>query len=76
MLDIFRIIGATGLVFIIVGLLLKQKERKRRDVFYVLGGALLEIYSISIGDLIFIVLQGAFLIATIYDMLRNDYIRF
>ena len=65
---LLKIIGALGLGCITMGILVK--ERKRQDWLYILGGVLLEIYSIIIGDLIFIVLQIIFTIAAIYDLIR------
>ncbi|MBN1896243.1 MAG: hypothetical protein JW789_00760 [Candidatus Aenigmarchaeota archaeon] len=68
MVDAFSILGAMGLVLIIVGIALKS--RKRRDILYIFGGTLLEIYSIYIGDIIFIVLQFIFTVVAVYDFIR------
>ncbi len=70
MIDIFKIIGALGLILIIVGVLIKPKNRKVRDIFYMLGGLCLAIYSIYIKDIIFVTLQIVFIIVAIYDYIQ------
>ena len=65
----FKAFGALGLGFIIAGVLMKG--RKSQDVFYIIGGVLLEVYSLSIGDLIFIVLQFAFTMAAVFDFFKK-----
>ncbi len=65
--ELFRIGGIIGLLCIITGMLLKSKERKRRDYLYFAGGVLLTAYSIFLGDLIFIILQVVFTAAAVYD---------
>ena len=68
-MPIARILGIIGLVLIIAGLLLRN--RKQRDILYVLGGFGLLVYSISIEDAIFIILQSAFILFTLYDIFMN-----
>lgn len=65
---IFRIIGAVGIALIVIGILMKK--RKTQDLFFVLGGILLEIYSISVKDILFIVLQLIFTLASLYDFIK------
>jgi len=65
----FKAFGFLGLVLIIAGVLMRG--RKHQDVFYIFGGILLEVYSLSIGDLIFIVLQLAFTVAAIFDFFKK-----
>jgi len=48
MVDIFKIIGALGIILISIGIVVKR--RKIQDIFYIFGGICLEIYSIYIGD--------------------------
>jgi len=67
-MDIFKLIGALGLILISVGLLLKN--RKHQNILYIIGGICLEIYSIHIQDTIFIVLQFIFTLSAIYDFLK------
>lgn len=62
---VFKAIGALGIILIAVGIL--TKKRKNQDLLYIAGGICLEIYSISIQDLIFIILQIIFTLAGIYD---------
>ena len=64
--DPFKLAGAVGLVCISAGILIK--DRKRQDWLYIIGGLLLESYSFSIGDLIFMALQIIFTVAAVYDL--------
>ena len=65
-MNIFKIIGAIGLLTISAGII--NKDRKKQDVLYIIGGIFLEIYSIYLSDLIFIILQIIFVISAIYDL--------
>jgi len=62
---IFKIIGALGILLIAIGIV--TKKRKKQDAFYILGGVCLEVYSVYIKDVIFIVLQGVFIVAAVWD---------
>ena len=66
MVDYFVILGAVGVLLIATGVLLHK--RKRQDELYIGGGMCLLLYSISIQDIIFIVLQSILLLAIIYDI--------
>lgn len=70
-IDIFQIIGAIGLVLIIVGVLIKQRKRKLRDIIYIIGGICLTAYSIYIKDIIFIILQIIFIVVALYDLITQ-----
>ncbi|MFA6307323.1 MAG: hypothetical protein WCS88_03635 [Patescibacteria group bacterium] len=67
-MDIFKIIGALGILLISIGII--TKRRKSQDIYYILGGLCLEMYSIYIDDIIFIILQIIFTVAAIYDYLK------
>jgi hypothetical protein len=67
-MNIFKIIGAIGLLLIAFGII--TKDHKRQDILYIIGGLGLEIYSIYLQDTIFIILQIIFTIASIYDLVR------
>jgi len=71
---IFKIIAVIGLISIILGnLMIYRKKSIRRRYTYpllVIGGICLEIYSIQIGNLIFIILQSVFIIAIIYGFIK------
>lgn len=67
MLNIFKIIGASGLILISVGII--TKKRKIQNLYYILGGICLEIYSIYLRDVIFIILQIVFTLAATYDLI-------
>jgi lipid-A-disaccharide synthase-like uncharacterized protein len=70
-MDIFKLIGALGIILISIGIITKQ--RKNQDIYYILGGICLEIYSIYINDLIFIILQIIFILSAIYDFTKKKY---
>jgi len=74
MVNGFYIIAIVGLLSIILGtLLVSAKRRIRRRYIYpllILGGVCLEIYSIYIGDTIFIILQGVFVLSSIYGLIK------
>lgn len=65
----FKLIGALGLILICFGII--TNRRKRQDTLYALGGVCLEIYSIHLKDLIFIILQIVFTLAAIYDLIKH-----
>ena len=67
-MDPFKVIGALGIILISLGII--TKKRKHQDLLYILGGLCLEIYSISIKDIIFIVLQIIFILAASYDLMK------
>ncbi|MBA7595912.1 hypothetical protein ES703_02877 [subsurface metagenome] len=73
-INTFHIIAIIGLVAIISGtFMISMKKSIRRRYTYpllILGGVCLEIYSIYINDLIFIILQGVFIISSIYGLIR------
>jgi lipid-A-disaccharide synthase-like uncharacterized protein len=72
--NLFQIIGALGLIFIILGtfLISLKKKTNRRHIYPLLliGGIYLEIYSIYIQDIIFIILQGVYILVTIYGLIK------
>ena len=67
-INIYKLIGGVGLLLISLGLVLKN--RKREDALYIIGGICLEIYSIHIQDVIFIVLQIIFIFFAVYDRFK------
>ncbi|HUW43873.1 MAG TPA: YgjV family protein [Bacillota bacterium] len=73
-INTFHIIAIIGLLAIISGtFMVSMKKSIRRRYIYpllILGGVCLEIYSIYIGDLIFIILQGLFIISSLYGLIR------
>jgi len=53
--------------------MISMKKKIRRRYTYpllIIGGICLEIYSIYIQDPIFIILQGVFIISTIYGLIK------
>ncbi|MDD4351439.1 MAG: hypothetical protein PHU71_00450 [Candidatus Gracilibacteria bacterium] len=81
---IFKIIGALGLLCITWGILFKSSKKeavvsallgrsnKKQLLLYILGGSLLEIYSIYIGDWVFIILQAVFVAAAVWELAKNS----
>jgi lipid-A-disaccharide synthase-like uncharacterized protein len=71
---IYKLIGILGLISIIVGtfLISRKKRITRRKIypFLLAGGICLTIYSIYIKDLIFIILQIAYILIIIYDIIK------
>jgi lipid-A-disaccharide synthase-like uncharacterized protein len=67
-MNTFKIIGAVGLLLISIGIVLKN--RKKQNLFYISGGICLEIYSIYLQDLIFMILQIVFILTAIYDLIK------
>ena len=74
MINIFYIIAIMGLISIILGtFMIASKIKVRRRYTYpllILGGVCLEVYSIYIKDIIFIILQITFTIIAIYDYIK------
>ena len=73
-LNIFSIIAIIGLLSIISGtFMISMKRNIRKKYTYpllIIGGICLEIYSIYLQDLIFIILQGVFIISSIYGLIK------
>jgi hypothetical protein len=63
---LFKITGALGLVFITIGVL--TKDRIRENIYFIVGGCLLEVYSVYLKDMIFIPLQVIFVLASVYEL--------
>ncbi len=63
---IFKISGALGLVCITIGVL--TKDRIRENILFIVGGCLLEVYSVALRDMIFIPLQVIFVVASVYEV--------
>lgn len=71
--EIFKIIGALGLISLIIGTLMlsnKKVERSKVYPFLLAGGILLAIYSFFIDDIIFIILQIFYVATVAYDIIE------
>ena len=68
-MELMKLFGIVGLLAITAGVLMKS--RKKQDYAYICGGVLLEIYSVYIGDAIFMVLQVIFTLVALYSLLRT-----
>jgi lipid-A-disaccharide synthase-like uncharacterized protein len=67
---IYKIIGILGLLIITVGVIIKNK--KISDILFIIGGICLTLYSIYLGDAIFIILQLVFILAAIYSLFKTQ----
>lgn len=65
---LYQLVGVVGLLCIIAGVM--YKKRRYQDEFYIAGGILLTVYSVAIGDIIFIILQVVFTCVAIFDLAR------
>ncbi len=63
---VFKISGALGLGFITIGVL--TKDRVRVNVYFIIGGCLLGVYSVYLRDMVFIPLQVIFVLASIFAL--------
>lgn len=64
--EIARLLGIVGLLLITWGIF--AKSEKQQDWIFVAGGACLLLYSIYLQDLIFIILQTVFILASLYEI--------
>ncbi|MDP2673061.1 MAG: hypothetical protein Q8O84_04580 [Nanoarchaeota archaeon] len=73
-INIYKIIAIVGLISIIIGTFMISLSGKiKRKYIYpllLIGGVGLLIYSIYINDLIFIILQTAYIFIVIYDIIK------
>ena len=67
--NLFKISAILGLLCIIIGItLIKPRQKREQYIFFIVGGILLEIYSIHIRDTIFIILQLAFTLSALFEL--------
>jgi hypothetical protein len=69
MLDWFIFCGIVGLLAISSGVIMHN--RNLQDITYIIGGIFLEIYSIHLGEWVFIVLQLVFIVSAAYDFIKR-----
>ena len=62
------IFGIMGLLIISFAIWLRNE--KRQDILFIIGGTLLFFYSISIKNVIFIILQIVFVTSALIELLR------
>jgi len=68
----YKLTGIIGLILIILGNIFTLKKELRKKYSYslfLIGGIGLLIYSISINDLIFIILQSVFIIISLVEII-------
>jgi len=66
-----QLTGIFGLISIIIGLFLTKKAlRVKQYVLFMIGGILLTVYSIFIGDVIFSILQIVYILVSIYGIYK------
>lgn len=66
---------AMTIIFGIIGLLVISfaiwlRNERRQDILFIIGGVSLLIYSISIRDIIFMILQAVFIASALVELLR------
>ena len=64
MIDLFIIPGIVGLLLISGGVLLKN--RKEQDLLFIVGGLNLLLYSFSLKNYVFVILQLVFILVSSY----------
>ncbi|MBI2004221.1 hypothetical protein HYS72_02035 [Candidatus Pacearchaeota archaeon] len=73
-INIYKIIAIIGLISIIIGtFMISLSGRTKRKYIYpllLIGGTGLLIYSIYINDIIFIILQTAYILIVVYDIIK------
>ncbi|UCD03900.1 MAG: YgjV family protein [Candidatus Woesearchaeota archaeon] len=70
MINIYDLFGIIGVIFIVVGILLRN--RKEEHIMFILGGLLLGIYSIYLKSYIFMILQIIVVLSAVYELVRFD----
>lgn len=65
----FKRFGIIGIIFICLAIL--SKNKKQQNIFYLLGGSGLLIYSIYLKDFVFIILQMFVIFAVIYNLTKK-----
>jgi len=68
-MEAMKLFGVAGLLCITVAILIHN--RKKQNILFIVGGVLLEVYSIYIQDVIFIILQIAFTMVAAYALVRQ-----
>mgnify|MGYP001584504956 CR=1 FL=1 len=67
-MDTPTILGIIGLI--IISMAIWVKIEKKQDILFVIGGVLLFVYSISIENVIFSVLQAVFILSALVELVR------
>lgn len=62
------IFGIIGLIAISLAIWIKKEVQQ--DILFLLGGAALLVYSIYIGDMIFIVLQVVYIVSVSFELIK------
>jgi hypothetical protein len=66
----FKIDGCIGLLLACIGIL--SHDRKNQDAYYLASGIFLELYSIHLKDILFIILEVVFTVAALYDYIKTN----
>ena len=62
-----QIFGIVGLIIITIAIWLKERKQ---DTLFIIGGVCLLLYSVSIGNTIFIILQAVFIISALAELIK------
>lgn len=69
MINIYLTAGILGLIIISIGVLLKRREKE--DLFFIIGGIFLLVYSYYLNNYVFIILQLVFIIVSVFDFRKR-----
>lgn len=67
-MDIPTFLGVIGLV--IISAAIWMKNEKNQDILFIIGGVSLLLYSISIENIIFSILQFVFILSALVELVR------
>ena len=69
-MDIITILGVIGLIVISISIWIKNEQKQ--DVYFIIGGLFLFIYSVGIHNLIFSVLQIVFMLSALVEIMKKS----
>lgn len=61
-----KFLGVMGIISITAGIF--SKKEMHQDILFVMGGVAMLVYSIFVGDAIFVALQLVFIASALYEM--------
>lgn len=64
----YTLIGIIGLL--VISFAVWMKNERKQDIFFMIGGVLMFVYSISIDSAIFAVLQAVFVLSALFELIK------